>query len=102
MQLNGTSILSIDIGKLAKKGAAGGPSPLPPRQRHSSGGSVQSDTKRNLISLTASVGNAIQRTKRELQRTRLWHAFYAFALPLYTLAGALIFQVRNMREMKRT
>jgi hypothetical protein len=46
-----------------------------------------------LISLTTSVGNAIQRTKRELQRTRLWHAFYAFALPMYTLTGALLFQV---------
>lgn len=97
MQLNGASILSIDIGRLAKR-SCGGASPLPPaapllgRQRHSSGGSAQSDTKRNLISLTASVGNAIQRTKRELQRTRLWHAFYAFALPLYTLAGALLFQ----------
>lgn len=89
MQLNGSSILSIDIGRLAMKGS----SPIAPRKRHSSGGSVQSDTKRNLISLTTSVGNALQRTKRELKRTRLWHAFYAFALPVYTVIGALIFQV---------
>ncbi|KAL3103110.1 hypothetical protein niasHS_002296 [Heterodera schachtii] len=100
MQLNGSSILSIDIGRLSQKNAAAVHCAAPPpataaalsRHRHSSAGSIQSDTRRNLIALTASVGNALQRTKRELQRTRLWHAFYAFALPIYTVAGALLFQ----------
>uniref|UniRef100_A0A183BKK4 Ion_trans_2 domain-containing protein n=1 Tax=Globodera pallida TaxID=36090 RepID=A0A183BKK4_GLOPA len=100
MQLNGSSILSIDVGRLTQKSAAVGFASATPsgaavavcRQRHSSAGSIQSDTRRNLIALTASVGNALQRTKRELQRTRLWHAFYAFALPIYTVVGALLFQ----------
>lgn len=110
MQLNGSSLLSIDIGRRGSNRKSGAASPCCPsspqpmnnnthhhhhhptqRQRHSSGGSAQSDAKRNLISLS-SVGNALQRTKRELKRTRLWHAFYAFALPMYTLAGALLFQ----------
>ena len=37
------------------------------------------------------------RTHSHLKRTRLIYAFYVVALPVYTVIGALIFQVSNQR-----
>jgi hypothetical protein len=53
--------------------------------------SLQSDAKRNLLSLQT-VGRTLQRTHNHLKRTRLLHLFYFLALPIYTILGALIFQ----------
>lgn len=53
--------------------------------------SVQSDSKRNLLSLQT-VGRTLQQTHNHLKRTRLLHLFYFMALPIYTLIGAFIFQ----------
>lgn len=54
--------------------------------------SMQSDSKRNLLSLQ-NVGRTLQQTHNHLKRTRLLHLFYFLALPVYTVLGALIFQV---------
>lgn len=54
--------------------------------------SIQSDSKRNLLSLQT-VGRTLQQTHLNLKRTRLIHMFYFLALPVYTLLGAVIFQV---------
>lgn len=43
--------------------------------------------------LLKDVGRVIQRTRTSLKQSRLIHVFYALALPLYTLLGALVFQV---------
>ncbi|KAI6240950.1 hypothetical protein M3Y99_00404400 [Aphelenchoides fujianensis] len=53
--------------------------------------SVQSESRRNLLSLQ-NVGQKLQRTHANLKRTRLLHVFYLLALPVYTLIGAVIFQ----------
>lgn len=53
--------------------------------------SQHSDSRRNL--LFQNVGRTLQRTHSHLKRTRLLHAFYLFALPIYTLIGAFLFQV---------
>uniref|UniRef100_A0A914YFC3 Potassium channel domain-containing protein n=1 Tax=Panagrolaimus superbus TaxID=310955 RepID=A0A914YFC3_9BILA len=52
--------------------------------------SQHSDSRRNL--LFQNVGRTLQRTHSHLKRTRLLHAFYLFALPIYTLIGAVLFQ----------
>lgn len=56
--------------------------------------SQHSDSRRNLI--FQNVGRTLQRTHSHLRRTRLLHAFYLFALPVYTLIGALLFQVSHL------
>lgn len=62
-------------------------------QRRPSVGSAHSESTRarNLV-LLQNVGKTLQRTHSHLKRTRLLHCFYLFALPVYTLFGALIFQ----------
>lgn len=50
--------------------------------------SMQSDARRNLLSL-----QNVGRKLNHLKRTRLLHLFYFLALPIYTVLGALIFQV---------
>ncbi|KJH41242.1 Ion channel [Dictyocaulus viviparus] len=40
----------------------------------------------------ASVSRTIQRTGSQLRRTRLFHLFYIFVLPIYTVIGAWIFK----------
>ena len=54
--------------------------------------SMQSDSKRNLLSLQT-VGRTLQQTHSHLKRTRLLHGFYFLMLPIYTMLGALLFQV---------
>jgi hypothetical protein len=54
--------------------------------------SMHSDSRKNLL-LLQNVGRALERTHSHLKRTRLTHVFYLLALPVYTLLGALIFQV---------
>ncbi|KAI6188112.1 hypothetical protein M3Y98_00318900 [Aphelenchoides besseyi] len=54
--------------------------------------SNQSESHRNFLSLQ-NVGRKIQETRASLKRTRLLHAFYLVSLPVYTIIGALIFQL---------
>jgi hypothetical protein len=56
--------------------------------------SLQSDTRRNLLSLQT-VGRTLRQTHNQLKRTRLLHVFYFLALPIYTIIGATIFKVRQ-------
>lgn len=53
--------------------------------------SLQSDTRRNLLSLQT-VGRTLRQTHNQLKRTRLLHVFYFLALPIYTIIGATIFK----------
>ncbi|VDK51266.1 unnamed protein product [Anisakis simplex] len=59
-------------------------------RKSSTASSVHSETRTNLI--LHNVGRTIQRTHNHLKRSRLLHAFYFFALPIYTVLGALVFQ----------
>ena len=85
VQLNG-SLLSISNSHLL-----GSANKFINYTRKASISSQQSDSRRNLI--FQNVGRTLQRTHSHLRRTRLLHAFYLFALPVYTLIGALLFQV---------
>jgi hypothetical protein len=61
--------------------------------------SQHSDSRRNL--LFQNVGRTLQRTHSHLKRTRLLHAFYLFALPIYTLIGAILFQVKLVKYFSK-
>ena len=64
------------------------------RRRSSTDSEQSAESKRNLTILSLqNVGRTIQRTHNQLKRTRLWHAFYLLALPVYTIVGAILFQV---------
>lgn len=85
LQLNG-SLLTISNSHLMSSA-----SKFMDYTRKASLSSQCSDSRRNL--LFQNVGRTLQRTHSQLRRTRLLHAFYLFALPIYTLMGALLFQV---------
>ncbi|CAJ0955291.1 unnamed protein product, partial [Mesorhabditis belari] len=61
-----------------------------PIKREASRESLRSEGRTHL--LLHNVGKTIQRTSSQLRRTRLFHLFYAFALPFYTILGAVVFQ----------
>ncbi|KAI1724607.1 ion channel domain-containing protein [Ditylenchus destructor] len=93
VQLNG-SLLSIGNAQLLESAnKLGQMMEQYAHQRRPSVGSAHSESTkaRNLV-LLQNVGKTLQRTHSHLKRTRLLHCFYLFALPVYTLFGALIFQ----------
>ncbi|KAI1694216.1 ion channel domain-containing protein [Ditylenchus destructor] len=93
VQLNG-SLLSIGNAQLLESAnKLGQMMEHYAHQRRPSVGSAHSESTRarNLV-LLQNVGKTLQRTHSHLKRTRLLHCFYLFALPVYTLFGALIFQ----------
>lgn len=86
VQING-SILSVRTNTLNRNNRR-----FMKFSRNLSLNSMHSDSKKNLLSFQ-NVGRALERTHSHLKRTRLTHVFYLLALPVYTLLGALIFQV---------
>lgn len=64
--------------------------------RRQSISSIHSESKRNIL-LFQNVGRTLQRTHSNLKKTRLLHAFYLLALPVYTVIGAFIFQVKKLK-----